>query len=114
MTGDRTFEVVSVNDKSVSKGGHYTGSNHMSAAKKAYSKLVVKPKRSKGKKSASKSPAKSSASMIITMREMTQGSDHKELTYKVKRQALKSPKKVVKDGTAVYFYFETSAKAVKH
>jgi hypothetical protein len=45
---------------------------------------------------------------------MTQGSDHKELTYKVKRQALKSPKKVVKDGTTVYFYFETSAKAVKH
>jgi hypothetical protein len=113
MTGGRTFEVVSVNGKSVNKGGHYTGANHMSAAKKAYSKLIVKPKRSKGKKSVSRSPAKSSASMIIVMREMTQGSDHKELTYKVKRHALKSPKKVMKDDTAVYFYFETIAKAMK-
>lgn len=59
-------------------GGHYRHS-HASAARKACNQLC-KLKNIKGQ-----------CAMIITVRETTQGSDKKELTYKVNRIKLKTP-----------------------
>ena len=83
---DRTFTVVDARgtDGCATKfsvkghGGYYHGT-HARAALKAFN-ILCNVKKIKGQ-----------CAMIITVREMTQGSDKKELTYKCRREKLKEP-----------------------
>lgn len=81
--------------------GRYLNDAPASAAKKAFNEHI------RTKKSLSKSKK---VSKTINLVETTQGSNHKQYTYKVTRALLKQPKVVVlKDGTKIVYKYQTTA-----
>lgn len=96
----RSF-TLNVND--VEKG-RYLSSAPANAAKKAFNELLRSSKKSKSLSKAKK------VSKVITLVETTQGKGRKEYVYKVTRQLLKEPRRVMRDGVEILFKYETDAK----
>jgi len=81
--------------------GRYLSDSPASAAKKAFNEHLRK------KKSLSKSKK---VTKTINIVETTQGSSHKQYSYKVTRVLLKKPKVVVlKNGTEIVYKYQTTA-----
>lgn len=103
---DRNFAVIHVatvkgEHKELHKPGRYVSKTPMRAAKKALSKICAKH------------AIKGACTLVITLKEITRGSDHKEYVYKVKRIV----KPVVverKDKSTTTFRYALTAERVKH
>lgn len=102
---ERTFSIVSVSTTSGRiKGednlsGRYTGKSPVSAAKKVVTKVC------------SKSKIKGQCTLVVRIREITQGRLAKEYAYKIKR--VKNPVTVTKDGRDITFKYTLTAKSLK-
>lgn len=80
------------------KDGRFVSETPVAAAKKAFTKAYHHLRK------------KGALSLIITMRETTQGSHKKEYKYRVKRVAEKT--EVERDGETIVYSFITKAKAM--
>lgn len=97
----RSFTVEKIETSSGKKkgsenlGGRFLSSTPSGAAKKVGSKVCRN------------SSIKGQCTLYITIRETTQGSDHKEFTYKVKRML--DPVTIVHDGVEITHRYRTVA-----
>lgn len=105
----RSFVVVAVNEKPVSKTGRYLCSTPAGAAKKAFNELARKKiSKSKSKSKSKSENKKRSLKMVIKIQETTEGSNKKEYTYRVKRVTLKEPRIVeLKNGETITYRYDT-------
>ena len=100
---DRSFTVVKVTDVHGSKkgkanlGGRFVSSTPMSAAKKAVSQICRA------------SSIKGRCTLIVTIRETTQGSSKNEYTYKVSR--IHDPVTVERNGEEITYNYRLEAHA---
>ena len=97
----RSFTVEKIQTSSGKKkgsdnlGGRFLSSTPSGAAKKVGSKVC------------SNSSIKGQCTLYITIRETTQGSDHKEYTYKVKR--ILDPVTIERNGVEITYRYRTVA-----
>ena len=101
---DRNFSVVHVTSakgeaKGLIKPGRYVSKTPMRAAKKAASKICAQHK------------IKGACTLVVTLKEITRGSAHKEYVYKVKRVV--KPVTVERDDAKITFKYALIAKRVK-
>ena len=98
----RTFTIESVKKANGGRvnytGGRFVSDTPVAAAKKAFTKAYHYLNK------------KGPLSLVITIRETTQGSHKKEYTYRIKRVAEK--KEVERDGETIVYNFTTRAKAL--
>ena len=103
--GLRSFTVVDAGKhggcKTKFKGGLYKSRNPGSAAKKAFRELC-RVKRIRGV-----------CTLIITLRETTQGRPKKAFSYKLRRHKLTVPKLIKMGNTEVVYEYESTAKAIE-
>lgn len=99
MSDLRSFTIVKVTTSKGDKkgkanlGGRYISSSPREAVRKAASRICAN------------SSVKGRCSLIITLRETTQGSAHKDYTYKVLR--ILDPVTVERDGVEVTYKYRT-------
>ena len=103
MEKQRSFTIVHVTDSNGKKkgkanlGGRFISSNPASAARKAGSQICKNTK------------VKGRCSLIITVKETTQGSNNKEFTYKFNR--VYEPTTVSYNGVDITHNYKTTVKA---
>lgn len=102
---DRNFSVIHVTTvkgevKELHKPGRYVSKTPMRAAKKALSKICAKHN------------IKGACTLVITLKEITRGSDHKQYVYKVKR-VVKPITIERKDKSTTTFRYALTAERVK-
>ena len=104
-SGLRSFTVVDAGKhggcKTKFKGGLYKSRNPAAAAKKAFKELC-RVKRIRGV-----------CTLIITIKETTQGSPKKAYSYKLNRHKLKVPKVITIGNSQIVYEYESTAKAVE-
>ena len=102
--GLRSFTVIDAGKhggcKTKFRGGLYKSRNPQAAAKKAFRELC-RVKRIRGV-----------CTLVITIKETTQGSPKKAFSYKLNRHKLKVPKVIKIGNTEVVYEYESTAKAV--
>lgn len=102
----RSFTVVKVTDvhgKEKGKkniGGRFISKSADGAARKSATKICRKSK------------IKSRCTLKVTVKETTQGSEHKEYTYKVTRKLKSTPRKVKINGVEVVQKYDTEVKSM--
>ena len=103
--GLRSFTVIDTGKhggcKTKFKGGLYKSRNPAAAAKKAFRELC-RVKRIRGV-----------CTLIIILRETTQGSTKKTFSYKLNRHKLKIPKLIKIGNTEVVYEYESTAKSIE-
>jgi hypothetical protein len=103
--GLRSFTVVDAGKhggcKTKFRGGVYKSRNARDAAKKAFRELC-RVKRIRGV-----------CTLILTLRETTQGSPKKAFSYKLRRHKLKVPKVIKLGNTEVVYEYESTATAIE-
>ena len=105
MSDKRTFTVVGVETSSGSKrgkgneGGRFVSSSASGAARKAATKICRSTK------------VKGRCSLVISLRETSKDSKHKEYVYHVKR--ILDPKTVIRNGVEVEYKYRTEVHAHK-
>jgi hypothetical protein len=104
-SGFRSFMVVDAGKhggcKTKFKSGLYKSRNPAAAAKKAFKELC-RVKRIRGV-----------CTLVITIKETTQGSTKKAFSYRLRRHKLKVPKVIKIGNTEVVYEYESTAKAVE-
>ena len=102
----RSFTVIKVTDthgrvKSASQnaGGRYISKSPAGAASKAGSQICAKTR------------VKGQCSLIIVLKETTQGSAHKEFAYRYRR--VHEPRTVMRGGVEITYQYTTRVKAFK-
>lgn len=103
----RTFQIVLVTPTQsihaqedwINHKGRYTGIGPMSAAKKAFSALLKK------------SGHPQLRTLVVTIKETTKGSLHKEYAYKINRTV--DPRKVVVNGKEIEWKYKVVAQSLK-
>jgi len=99
MESNRSFTVVKVTDRNGKEkgaknlGGRYVSKSPDAAARKSANRICRKSK------------TKGRCSLKVTVQETTQGSKHKEYTYKVTRKF--DPVKVERNGVKVVYNYKT-------
>lgn len=102
----RTFEVIHVETKSgrvkgkENLGGHFTGESPSQAARKAGTQICRA------------SSIKGQCTLVITVREMTRGSDHKNYTYEIKRVKLDEPKSIMRGDSEIIYEYKMSCRSM--
>lgn len=101
----RSFTIVSFSVKGKSKGssngGRFISTTPSSAARKAATQICRD------------SNIRGQCSIVVKMKETTQGSSHKEFKYSVKRIKLREPEIVMRDGQEIVYKYTTKVKALK-